>query len=286
MVLRKSKLPYLDGMRVDLHIHTTASDGRWSPEQVVSHVRNAGIELFAVADHDTVASVGLTQTLAREAGLSFLTGVEVSSSADGRLAHVLGYGIDPHDTVLRRLLESNSDLLGWYNDESIRYLVAAGIPLDLQEYARYERDHTRGGWKSLDYLIDRSMCSGVDDYFQNVMMSIDVPRPRFPHPTEVAEVIRGAGGVPILAHPGMMMRDGDEAEDVLAWVLGFDVAGLECYSYCHDPVFTQSCLDFCAQHGLLITGGSDCHGGFVGRSLGVPVVDIGSLELGELVQYL
>ena len=277
---------HLDGMRVDLHIHTTASDGCWSPEQVVSHVLEEGIGLFAVTDHDSVANVGQSQSLAREADLAFLTGVEISASFDGRLAHILGYGIDIHNKALCELLESNYGLLSGYNDESIRQLAAAGVPLDLQDYARYERDPARGGWKSLDYLIDQGLCKNVDDFFRRIDVTIDVPLPRFPHPTRVAEVIRGAGGVPVLAHPGNMVRDGSTTRDVLTWVLDFEVSGLECYSSYHDETFTQACLGFCDQHDLLITGGSDCHGGFVGRPLGIPVVDTDLLELGELVQHL
>jgi predicted metal-dependent phosphoesterase TrpH len=273
-------------MRVDLHIHTTASDGCWSPKQVVSHVLKTGIGLFAVTDHESVANVGQTQILAREAGLGFLTGVEASSSFDGRVAHILGYGIDPHDTMLRELLESNYALLSGHNDEAIRQLAVVGFPVNLKEYARYERNPDRGGWKSLDYLVELGLCADVDDFFQRIVPKIDVPMPHFPHPTEVAEVIRVAGGVSILAHPGMLMRDGDAVEDILLLALDFKISGLECYSSYHDPAFIESCVDFCGQNGLLITGGSDCHGGFVGRPLGIPVVDISKLDLGELAQLL
>lgn len=99
-------------MRTDLHIHTTASDGRWTPEVVIAGVQAAGIALFAVADHDTTGRVRATAALARAAGIAFLRGVEVSTmdrrhGDAGLILHFLGYGIDLDDRPLQTLLATN-----------------------------------------------------------------------------------------------------------------------------------------------------------------------------------
>lgn len=274
---------YLPPMRVDLHIHTTASDGSWTPAEVVAHARQAGVGLFAVADHDSLAAVPATAELARQAGLAFLPAAEVSTLTDGTVLHILAYGADPADAPLNRLLQANRARMDWLNEETMQRLVAAGYPIDMEAYAAYQRDPSRGGWKALNFLIDTGVCRDVGDFFDRLFVgSIRPPNPDFPHPTEAVAAIRAAGGLPVVAHPGMSLRRQGLSAETLAPLLAFDIAGLECYSSYHDPATTALCLDFCARHDLLVTGGSDCHGSFAGRTLGVPPVDTADLRLGPL----
>jgi len=269
-------------MRADLHIHTSASDGCWTPEQVVAEVRSCGIDLFAIADHDTVASVPAAERLAGDAGLAFLRGVEVSAFLDGHLFHVLAYGIDLEDAALTALLQENRNRMARTSDATLRQLIAAGYEIDLADYAAYQYDGTRGGWKELNFLIDRGFCVDLSDYLNNLMAHMPPRQFSFSHPAEVISVIQDAGGVPILAHPGASLRHCGVCDEALRPFLEFGIAGLECYSHYHDEDTTRFCLEWCTHRDLLITGGSDCHGGFVGRPLGVPVVDTSDLRLGEL----
>lgn len=273
-------------MRADLHIHTTASDGCWPPERVVAEVKARSIALFAVADHDTISSVPLVKTLAREAGLAFLHGVEVSAHLDGHLFHILAYGFDLEAPALAALLHENKAKATQYNDNIIRSLIAAGYPIDFDEYAAYEYDRTRGGWQVFNFLMDRGFCTGLRDYFDNLLAELSIEYPSFPHPADAIAAIREAGGVPILAHPGGSLRYTSVVEETLRPFLDFGIAGLECYSQYHDDATTRFCLDWCSRHDLLVTGGSDCHGGFVGRELGVPVVDVTALRLGVLAERI
>lgn len=268
-------------MRADLHIHTTASDGCWAPERLIVELRARTIGLFAIADHDSVASLPQAETLAREAGLAFLRGVEVSTLLDGHLFHVLAYGFDLDDPALAVLLRGNAARLSQANEDTIRRLIDTGFQIDLDDYVAYRHDRTRGGWKALNFLIDRGFCAGVRDYFDNLVAHRSTEQP-FPHPADAVAVIREAGGVPVLAHPGVSLRHAGVTDETLCPFLEFGIAGLECYSPSHDGATTRFCRDWCARHDLLITGGSDCHGGFVGRELGVPAVETADLRLGEL----
>ena len=273
-------------MRTDLHIHTIASDGRWTPERVVAEVQSRGIGLFAIADHDSVASVLPAESLAREAGLAFMHGVEVSTLLDGHLFHILAYGFDMDDLPLATLLRENRARLDQSNEDTIHCLIAAGYEIDLDDYAAYEYDPTWGGWKALNFLIDRGFCADVRDYVRNLRTRLSTEWPPFPHPAEAVAAIREAGGVPILAHPAVSLRDEGVSEKTLHPFLDFGIAGLECYSHYHDETTARFCLNWCDCHDLLITGGSDCHGGFVGRELGVPAVDTADLRLGELEERI
>lgn len=274
-------------MRSDLHIHTTASDGRWTPEETVVAVQREGIECFAITDHETVANVHETAALAQQAGLAFLAGVEMSAGYDGVILHILGYGVDADDRALHQLLEHNTGCMRWTNEEIMRRLIATGAPLDLGEYAAYRNDRSRGGWSALNYMIDKGICRDARDFFDRVYVPpIQPPAPDFAQLDEVVRIVRAAGGLPVLAHPGSSLRERGVSEETMAPILESGVAGVECYSYHHDEEVTRVCLDVCDRWGCLITGGSDCHGGFVGRPLGIPRIDLADLRLGELMEHV
>lgn len=269
-------------MRVDLHIHTQASDGTWTPAQLVEHVRAAGIGLFAVADHDSIGSVTACEALVRGSGLRFLRAVEISTTWHGALYHIIAYGVNPVDQALGQLLAGNRRLLEGANRESLELLRQDGFPVDLAAYDAYASDPARGGWKGLNFLVDQGLCADVRDYFDRLFnANRPVPFPTFPPPAEVIATITAAGGVPILAHPGSpWLPIGDE---VLEAFRQAGIRGLECYTSYHDAVISQRFVAWCQRHDLLITGGSDCHGDFApGRKLGVPPIEDTDLRLGEL----
>ncbi len=272
-------------MRADLHIHSTASDGTWTPEEVVAQVRAAGIGLFAVADHDTLEGALAVADIVRQTpgAPAFLPAVEISTLLDGALVHILGYGVRPDHPSLNDLLQANRARLEWVNEETLRRMIQAGYPVDLEAYAVYENDPLRGGWKGLNFLIDSGLCRDVRDFFERIFVDpVRPPMPDFPNPAEAIARIREAGGVPVLAHPGGSLRHLGPIEEALAPFLEFGIAGVECYTPYHSPETTARCRAFCARHNLLVTGGSDCHGAFAGRPLGVPPVTVDDLRLGPL----
>lgn len=273
-------------MRTDLHIHTTASDGRWTPRQLVEHIQSTEIRLFAVADHDILAGAIQAAELARQANLAFIPAVEISTKINTDGYHILAYGVDTNNVILNQLLAANQKRLNWADDELLRRLAQAGYPIDLAAYDDYQNDRTRGGWKSLNFLIDVGLCRDAKDFFENLFTPFAPPPPDFPHPAQACSIIRAAGGLPVLAHPGTAWYKQGVSEQALAPFIEFGIAGLECYTCHHDQATTQTCLAFCKRHDLLITGGSDYHGGFVGRQLGVPVINLEDLHLGPLLKYV
>ena len=270
--------------QVDLHIHTNASDGSWTPQQLVDNVREAGIKIFSVTDHDSVGSINETALLAERYQLIFLPGVEICSTYQGRQFHILGYGIDCRSLSLLRLLDHNTQLMTEADRSSIRQLVKQGMPIDYEEYRDYEYDHSRGGWKSLNYLMDKGVCQGVEDFFGRLFTAEKgLEFPEFPPPATVTAAIHSAGGVAVLAHPGSEFHGSILAETLEAF-LKEDIEGVECFHPGHDQKTTATALAWCRRRNLLITGGSDCHGTFApGRRLGWPRVDLAELNLGSLV---
>ncbi len=270
-------------MRVDLHIHTTASDGRWLPAQAVEQVRRAGIELFAVADHDAIESLRPVEALVRGAGPAFVPAVEVSTTLEGCLFHLLGYGIDADSPDLLALLSENREKMESVDLQSIQKLIEAGYAVSYADYERYENDATRGGWKVLNLFIDRGFCRNVHDFFGQLFVGdMALTLPDFAAPAAAIDLIHRSGGVSVCAHPGYSIRNGAHA--LLDELVELGLDGLECYSPYHGPDATVRFASYCRQRHLLITAGSDCHGGFAGRGLGQPDFDSGDLVLGPLLE--
>lgn len=269
------------GLRVDLHLHTTASDGRWPPERLVDQVLGAGIGLFAVTDHDSLGSLKETAELVRGSGLRFLPGVELSSALNGQEYHLLAYGFDVENKALQDLVTANNERLTGSSDEAVRLLADLGYRVSLADYARYRWDRRRGGWKALNYLIDQGLCGDVHEYF-HLFAEIGHPRAEFPPVDEIVACVRQASGVVLLAHPGAGFYNGVD-EERLDLLVEMGVSGLECFSFHHDQTETRGYLEYCRSRDLLVTGGSDCHGGFAGRAIGVPPVFAHDLMLRGLV---
>ena len=267
-------------VRADLHIHTTASDGTWTPAELIEEVQKAGLGLIAVTDHDSVANVAEAGRLAAEAGIRLLPGAEICSTKENLSFHILGYGIDIANKPLLELMQHNEALLEQKDVDSIHLLARDGWAVDEAEFARYTYDRRRGGWRALAYLIDKGLCTGVGDFFQRIFTpEHDLGFPTFPSIAEVISTIHGAGGVALCAHAASGFH-GPGLEQVMDMLRVEKFDGFECYHSNHSEEGTQRLLRHCRKHGLFISGGSDCHGTFVpSRCLGNPAVTTDMLNL-------
>lgn len=271
-------------MKVDLHIHSTASDGTWTPAEVVEAALGVGLGAIAITDHDSVANVAATKILAEAAGLKFIEGTEICSTKDEFCFHILGYGIDIENKSLREILTHNEKLLTDKDDESVKLLIEQGWPLDFKEFLQYDYDRRRGGWKALAFLQDKGLCGDVNDFFSRIFTKEHaLGFPIFPSIKEVVDAIHSAGGVALCAHAASGFHGPGLAATLLE--LGKeDFDGFECYHSGHSKEDTAALLNYCRQHQLLISGGSDCHGNFVpSRPLGKPEVDVNDLYLPGLL---
>jgi predicted metal-dependent phosphoesterase TrpH len=252
----------------------------------VDEVRRKGIGLFAVADHDSLASVTPVERLVREGdGLGFIRAVEVSTTLRGHMLHIMAYGVDLRDPALLRMLEENEAKFRQVDEQSIRLLIAAGYDVSVEEYEAYEDDVTRGGWKALNYLIDKGICRDGKDFFRRLFVGdMALTYPAFAATDDAIRVIHRTGGAAICAHPGHSLADGGAA--LLEELIDCGLDGMECYSPYHDRKTVRRYLDLCRRHDLLVTAGSDCHGGFVGRPLGEPEIYVDDLRLGPLLEYV
>lgn len=271
-------------MKTDLHIHTTASDGTWSPSLLVENILNAGIGIFSVTDHDSTDNLIESAALAEYKGLCFIPGVEINASHQNKYVHVLGYNIDITCDDLKAVLSANRRFVERKAIEVIGFLEKKGYSVSENEYRAYNNDPARGGWKTLNYLIDKGMCTNHRDFFRlfgNGGSPFD--EIGYVSPEDAIASIKKAGGTPVLAHPGARVYTIPH-HDIIDLAMEWGIEGIECFHPENSVKVTQYCLEICKKNSLLITGGSDCHGDFVKeRSLGKPDITLKRLELGGLM---
>jgi predicted metal-dependent phosphoesterase TrpH len=245
---------------IDLHTHTTASDGLDTPADLVARAAAAGVSVLGVTDHDTVAGCGAAADACRMRGLAFVPGIEITAVRDEADVHVLGYFIDTASPGLDGFLAAQRQARIVRLRAMIARLAELGIHLDgeaLMQPALDDPTKAIGRPAVARALVAAGRVRSTDEAFEHLLgrgRPAFVPRAGAP-PEEVFARIHEAGGIASIAHPGLTGRD--------AWIPEFAAAGadaIEAYHSDHDEQATMRYLALAARHALLVTGGSDYHG--------------------------
>lgn len=248
--------------RIDLHCHSTASDGTLSPQQVVTRAAAAGVGLLALTDHDDLAGLESARRTAETAGVRLLDGVEVSVTWRERTVHVVGLDIDPGNTTLQEGLANLRAGRGARAERMAEGLAAAGIGDTLEGAARYVSNPglvSRTHFARL--LVARGVCKDVRGVFQRFLAE---GKPGYvPHRWAALEEaigwIRGAGGVAVLAHPGRYKYSGAAVRQLLREFKAAGGAALEVVTASHGPAQVTRFAALAREFGLLASAGSDFH---------------------------
>jgi len=246
---------------IDLHLHTTASDGRCTPVELVDRAATAGLTTLAVTDHDTTAAIDEVRQLAAARGIEAIAGIEITALDDDRRdVHILGYFFDPqHHALDRFLAEQRAARLARAKAIGDR-LAALGMPVDLTPlFARAAEDSRRSIGRPLiaralveaGYVVDTKEAF---DRWLGTGCPAFVPRTGAP-PEVVVAIIHEAGGLASLAHPGKLRR-----EPRIAPMADAGLDAVEVFHPDHDPALVERYLGVARELGLLVTGGSDFHG--------------------------
>jgi predicted metal-dependent phosphoesterase TrpH len=245
---------------IDLHLHTTASDGHWAPADVAARVHAAGLSTFAITDHDTVAWLGVARGAAAGLGLALVDGIEVTAVADGRDVHVLGYWFDPGaPSLLAFLVEQRARRVARVERMSAA-LARAGAPIDVRpvlDDAEARPGAAVGRPALARALVAAGHASSVQDAFDRLLgegRPGHVPRTGVP-PEEAIAILRDAGAVTAIAHPGVTQRD-----DRLPRWAAAGADALEAFHPDHGQAETARYLEAASALDLAVSGGSDYHG--------------------------
>ena len=241
----------------DLHLHTRFSDGTESPERVVELAHGAGLSAIAITDHDNTDAIARAHAAAQPLGIELLPGIEMSASAEGLEVHVLGFCLNLHNEVLRRHLSQQQARRVERVWEMVRRLEGVGVRIDAEEVLRLAGEGTVGRPHVARVLMAHGYVSSLSEAFARYI-GPDNPGfvPGSPlSPRQVIDVIRTAGGVPVLAHPVYLKRD-----TLIEGFVRDGLVGLEVYHSGHAPDLVRHYEQLADRLGLLRTGGSDYHG--------------------------
>lgn len=261
-------MEYKNRLRIDLHIHSTASDGSLTPADIIDHAQKLKLAAIAITDHDSVDGSKKALQIGIPPSLHFLTGVEISAAhppffpGSGSF-HILGYAINLDHGDLNQTLNKLQDARKNRNPEILNRLNKLGFRISLEEVnqevgeGQLGRPHIayammkRGFVESIDEAFDRYLATGKPAYVDKHRIECE----------QAVKIIRKAGGVPVLAHPALLNIENDQELDALLQnLIKIGLAGIEVYYPGHSPRQISQYTELAGKYGLLMTGGSDFHG--------------------------
>lgn len=271
---------------IDLHLHTTASDGRSTPEQLARELAAAGVTVAAVTDHDTTAAIAETRAHAEARGIRVIAGIEITAVQESEDVHMLGYGFDPGHPALVAFLGAQRADRRRRLEEMHAKLVALGVPVDIEAQMTASAEKTGkalGRPLLAAALVQAGYVRSIAEAFERYLGSggpAFVAR-RGASPADVVALVHDAGGVVSVAHPGKLKSD--------ALIESLAAAGLdaiEAHHPDHDAVATGAYRARAATLGLFVTGGSDFHGRDSGRVNAMGRVTLPAGDFARLAERL
>jgi predicted metal-dependent phosphoesterase TrpH len=249
--------------RIDLHTHSTASDGSMEPGELVKYAKSRGLAAVALTDHDTVEGIKEAYEEGLRIGFEVVPGLEISVDFEPEM-HILGYFfgnsyLDIEDTLiyLRKSREER-------NPEIIKKLNDMGFDINMEEVSKVAARGVVGRAHIAKVLVDKGYVGSVGEAFNKFLSSgrtAFVKRDKFTPEQGINEIIR-AGGIPVLAHPIYLGRSYAELDSLFYELKIMGLKGIEAYYVDNTPQDTENMVKLAHKHGLLITGGSDFHGTF------------------------
>lgn len=248
---------------IDLHVHSSASDGSLTPEEVVDLAKAAGLSFFALTDHDTVDGVAAAVSHAKALeNIEVIPGIELSCYYNNREIHIVGLYVDYKNQTfldgLLKLKQAREDR----NKKMVQNFVDAGIPLTIEELKHGNPNSVITRAHFARVLVEKGICKTKQEAFDKYV-GIHCPfylaKPQVT-PEHVLNLIQEAGGTAILAHPYSYKFNRSEVETLLDTLIPLGLAGMECYYSTYDDGQTQELRSIALKKNLLVSGGSDFHG--------------------------
>ena len=257
-------------MFADLHLHSNFSDGTYPPEELVQHAERHRLSAMALTDHDTVDGCARMTVATEKAGIEFVPGAEITAEADGTELHLLAYLVDYEDAELLREFAKFQQVRQDRIREMVARLNKLGIPLKPEAVFALANCNAPGRPHVTRALIQAGFCATLEEAFERYLKK---NRPAWVPKFKISaagaiELIHRAGGVAVMAHPGI-----SHCDELIPELVESGMDGIECYHSRHSSATCEHYYLLAQEHELLITGGSDCHGMNKGKPL------IGSIKL-------
>jgi predicted metal-dependent phosphoesterase TrpH len=266
---------------IDLHAHTTASDGSLTPSELVALARETGLRALGVTDHDTIQGVAEAVAAAEAAGVEVVPGVELSVGYPHGQFHLLGYLIDPGAPVLPDRLADLQARRATRNERMIARMQEGGLPITMADVVAEAGGGQVGRPHMALALVRKGIVASTQEAFDRYLGAgapFNIPKERL-SPEAAIDLIHAAKGKAVLAHPSTIKLPGDAFVAEIGRLRERGLDGLEAYYSQHSPEQTAAFLDVASRFALRVTGGSDFHG----RSK--PHVRLGLIHEGRALPY-
>jgi len=273
------------GKVADLHVHTNVSDSTFSPEKVIGLAKLEGLDAIAITDHDTCAAITPAIMMAEDMGIEVIPGVELTAEMDDDEIHILGYFIDWQDSAFIKKLEELCRVREERAKEILRRLNEQGIDLQYDDLRQIAGPGTGsiGRLHIANLLYIKGKVSSIRDAFTKYIGN-DSPAyvKKFKlSPKDAVDIIKAVGGVGVIAHPKTINTEARPLKDTVKILADEGLQGIEVYHSDHNKAESSEFRKLAEEYGLLMTGGSDCHG------LGKKEVLLGKVKIPyELVEKL
>ena len=249
---------------VDLHSHSTASDGTLAPAAVVRLAKERGLSALALTDHDTIGGIEEAAAEAAKIELDFLPGIEISCDYPPGTMHILGYGVDPKSTVLtemtRQLIEGRDNR----NPKIVEKLQSLNVAITMDEVEAEAKGGVVGRPHIAAILVRKGYVSSIKQAFNEYLApggKAYFDKERLTSKQALSMILE-SGGLPVLAHAFQLRTENDlQLETIVKNLCDQGLAGIEVMHSDHDAAWIEKCTRLADRHGLVKTGGSDFHGG-------------------------
>ena len=241
----------------DLHLHTLFSDGTFTPEELVLNAQKQGLACIALTDHDTVEGCARAGAAAAAVKMEFIPGAELTAEHEDIEVHILGYFLDTQNRVLlEKLARFQAD-----RQNRIHEMCAAlnkhGVPLKAEAVFALANCQSPGRPHVARAMVKEKLIGNLDEAFERYLKKgrpAWVPKTKM-SALESVQLIHQAGGLAVMAHPGLNRTD-----EIIPALVDAGLDGIECFHTKHSTVMAERYLEIAEKHHLLVTGGSDCHG--------------------------
>ena len=251
-------------MFADLHLHTNFSDGTYTPEELAGQARRCGLKAIALTDHDTIEGCPRTKQACDSAGVEFIPGTELTAEQDDHELHILGYLMDLENEKFREEIGRFQAVRQNRIREMVSRLNSVSLPLSAEEVFALANCRSPGRPHVARALVKAGFCSSLDEAFERFLKKNRpawVPKFKM-SAAEAIALIHQAGGVAVMAHPGLNRTD-----EVIPSMVEAGLDGIECFHTKHSTYMTEHYLGIAERFNLIVTGGSDCHGMSKGKPL-------------------
>jgi len=246
-------------MIVDFHIHTTASDGTLTPEQLVGEIGKRSIPYFAITDHDTIDGLEILEKIPKN--LTPVTGVEISAEFDKTL-HILGYGFDPKHPDLTDSLNELQDYRKARNKQMLEKMRRYGMVISMAELIDEAGSDLVGRPHFAALMVRKGYVDSFQEAFDRYLKKgapLYMDKKRF-DPDKAIDMIHAAGGIAVMAHPYQTKLEGRDLENLVKELVSYGLDGIEVFYSQHTPQMICEYKGYARQYDLIATGGSDFHG--------------------------